>query len=115
MPWDGGRVQFYGQELGEALSTDDTIAFWVAANDCDPLPQSEWLPDLDPQDETRISRDTYAECSNGERVVLYTVDGGGHTWPGGPQYLPKFSIGPVSRDLHAGKVIWEFFESVAQE
>lgn len=111
MPWEGGLVHFYRQELGEALTTPDMIAFWVTANDCDPVPQSEWLPDEDPQDETRIHRDTYTECSNGEQVVLYTVDGGGHTWPGGPQYLPEFIIGRASRDLHAGNVIWEFFET----
>ncbi len=28
-------------------------------------------------------------CAAGTAVVFYQVDDGGHTWPGGPQYLPK--------------------------
>jgi polyhydroxybutyrate depolymerase len=34
-------------------------------------------------------------------VVLYRIEGGGHGWPGGPQYLPARAIGPVPRGLDA--------------
>jgi polyhydroxybutyrate depolymerase len=44
-------------------------------------------------------------------VLLFTVESGGHTWPGGPQYAPEFLIGRVSKDLHTGKVLWEFFDA----
>jgi polyhydroxybutyrate depolymerase len=40
-------------------------------------------------------------------VALYTVDGGGHTWPGGPAV--GRSVGRVSRELDATAAIWEFF------
>jgi polyhydroxybutyrate depolymerase len=42
-------------------------------------------------------------------VVLYTVTGGGHTWPGGEQYLPSALIGATSRQFDASQVIWRFF------
>jgi len=42
-------------------------------------------------------------------VELLTIAGGGHTWPGGSQYLPKFVIGPVSRDFSASERAWQFF------
>jgi len=48
-------------------------------------------------------------AARGPRVVLVTIDGGGHTWPGGPQYLPRFMIGRVCRDLDASDLIWDFF------
>ena len=37
------------------------------------------------------------------------IVGGGHTWSGGSQYLPKFVIGPVSRDFSASERAWQFF------
>ena len=42
------------------------------------------------------------------RVILYRVEGGGHTWPGGAQYLPERLIGPVARDLDATGILMEF-------
>jgi polyhydroxybutyrate depolymerase len=114
MPYDGGQVRFFRQELGGVISTADTVAFWVAANDCDPTPVSEHLPDLDPQDATRTRVDRYTGCADGVSVVLYEVAGGGHTLPGGAQYAPRFVIGRVSRDFHAGEAVWGFFEPAAR-
>ncbi len=54
---------------------------------------------------------TYAPCAQGTEVILYTIEGGGHAWPGGTQYLPRILIGPVSRDIDATQVIWQFFAS----
>ncbi len=42
-------------------------------------------------------------------MVLYAVEGGGHTWPGGLHYLPERFIGKTSRDFDAGEMIREFF------
>ena len=109
VPWEGGQVHFYRQELGEALSTPDTVAFWVSENGCDPTPVSEWLPDNDIGDKTRIKKEVYSKCDAQTSVVLFSVEGGGHTWPGGPQYLPAMIVGRVSHDLHAGEETWKFF------
>lgn len=110
VPFEGGQVHFFRRELGEVISTPDTVAFWVAVNGCDPTARMDKLPDLDPRDGTRIQLDTYSGCEGGVSVLLYTVDGGGHTLPGGAQYVLRFVIGRVSRDLHAGQTIWQFFE-----
>jgi polyhydroxybutyrate depolymerase len=111
MPYQGGQVHFFRQQLGEVLSTEQTVAMWAFANGCDPASETTLLPDLDPEDGTRIQLDAYAGCTLGVRVMLYTVQGGGHTWPGGSQYLPQFVIGRVSHDLRAGQEIWGFFET----
>jgi polyhydroxybutyrate depolymerase len=42
-------------------------------------------------------------------VTLLTIEGGGHTWPGGAQYLPRGIIGRVCRDFDASERIWAFF------
>ena len=110
VPWDGGEVHFLRTELGLALSTNEMVAFWVEANGCDSPPHVEQIPDLDPDDGTSITRDVYSDCDADTKVILYTVEGGGHTWPGGIQYAPEFLVGRISHDLHAGEVIWRFFE-----
>jgi len=38
-------------------------------------------------------------------VVLYRIEGGGHGWPGDPQYLPARVIGRISRRLDATKIL----------
>ena len=34
-------------------------------------------------------------------ATLYRIDGGGHGWPGGPQYMPSRVTGPIARHLDA--------------
>jgi polyhydroxybutyrate depolymerase len=41
-------------------------------------------------------------------VVLYTIEGGGHTWPGGPPV--GWRVGRVSRDLDATRTMIDFFD-----
>jgi polyhydroxybutyrate depolymerase len=38
-------------------------------------------------------------------VVLYRIEGGGHGWPGGPQFLPARVVGPIPRHLDATGVL----------
>ncbi len=45
----------------------------------------------------------------GADVVFYRVEGGGHTWPSGRQYLPERWVGKTNRDVNASEVIWRFF------
>ncbi|MCJ7568494.1 MAG: hypothetical protein MUO58_13220 [Anaerolineales bacterium] len=49
----------------------------------------------------------YTGCKNASEIVFYTIEGGGHTWPGGrPTY-----VGKTSRDINASQVMWEFFKA----
>lgn len=41
-------------------------------------------------------------------MILYTVEGGGHTWPGGKS-LPEWMVGRTTRDISATQVMWAFF------
>jgi polyhydroxybutyrate depolymerase len=61
-----------------------------------------------------VRRFVWAEGKGGTEVVLLRVENGGHTWPGGPKYLPEGFIGRVCRDFDATAVIWEFFKSHAK-
>jgi polyhydroxybutyrate depolymerase len=111
MPWEGGEVRFGAQRLGEVLSAEQTVARWVAFNGCHREPAVEILPDRAPLDGTRVSQTRYARCDGGADVLLYRVEGGGHTWPGGPQETPRNIVGRTSRDVDATDVIWRFFST----
>lgn len=109
VPWEGGYVHFFRKKLGKIISVPQTIDFWVARNGCSPEPQITNEPDTDPDDGTRVQKSVYGQCADGADVVLYEIKGGGHTWPGGYQYLPEFLIGKTNRDLNASETIWNFF------
>lgn len=113
VPFDGGPVKVLRQTRGEILSTAETVAFWREQNDCEADPVVEFLPDRDPDDQTRVRRETSSGCTGGHAVELYVVKGGGHTWPGGEQYMHQWFIGRTSNDIDANTVIWAFFEDQA--
>jgi polyhydroxybutyrate depolymerase len=49
---------------------------------------------------------TYMGCPAGVDVILCTVEGGGHTWPGG---TPVPTLGKTTTDLNATDSMWDFF------
>jgi polyhydroxybutyrate depolymerase len=56
-------------------------------------------------------RTVYPGGRGDREVVLVRLDGGGHSWPGGAQYLPRMLAGRVCHDLDATAVIWDFFRA----
>jgi polyhydroxybutyrate depolymerase len=114
VPYEGGEIRALRRGLGYVHSTSEVIQFWARHNSCAGEAERYPEPDRSPADGTRIWRMEYDHCLNNTRVILYEVEGGGHTWPGANQYLPKFLIGRLSRDMQASEVIIDFFEDVNQ-
>jgi polyhydroxybutyrate depolymerase len=109
--YQGGNITLpWGTTRGAIISTESAVAKWVDHNDCRAESVTVDLPDKDPADGTRVKRLSYTGCREGTEVVLYRIEGGGHTWPGGLQYLPKRLIGNMSYDIDATEIIWEFFK-----
>lgn len=92
------------------VSYQQVIDKWVAINKCNPHPVITQLPNIAIMDGTTITKEEYSADKNDAEVISYVVNNGGHTWPGGKQYLPKMMVGRVSRDMNACEVIWEFFK-----
>lgn len=112
VPWRGGEMRSGFRRLGKLISTEDTIEYWAEKNGCSEAPIRKELADKAPGDGTVVRRESYQNCRQGSQVVLYTIDRGGHTWPGGRQYRPEPEIGKVSRDIAAEAEIWAFFRSL---
>jgi polyhydroxybutyrate depolymerase len=109
VPYEGGQVKVLGRSRGEILSTEASVQWWVKHLDCGSSPKRSQLPDTVRIDGTHTEVERYTDCRGRVQVILYRVIGGGHTWPGGTQYLPKKLIGPVSRDFQATNKIFDFF------
>jgi polyhydroxybutyrate depolymerase len=76
------------------------IEAWVERDGCTLVP--ELIPAQGDASGVR-----YTGCKNASEIVFYTIEGGGHTWPGGrPTY-----VGKTSRDINASQVMWEFFKA----
>ena len=82
------------------------IPQWMSAraelNGCGATP--EVLPAIG-----MVSGVRYTVCEDDAEVVFYTIEGGGHTWPGGNP-LPKSIAGYTSMDISASETMWKFFE-----
>jgi polyhydroxybutyrate depolymerase len=117
VPYEGGNIysSIRKLNLGKVLSVDESIGFWVNRNQCSALPVVTEEPDLDPEDGTKVTKKEYFNSIDGTEVILYSVDGGGHTWPGGLQYLPSWIVGKTSRDINATEVIWAFFKKHSRQ
>ncbi len=76
-------------------------ANWAQRNRCAPDPVESAV-------ETDVTRLEYIGCADDAAVVLYTVQGGGHTWPGGKP-MPEWMVGPTSRSIDATRQMWAFF------
>lgn len=109
VPFRGGDAGASYDPKWRALSTAETVRYWVKVNGCQPTPAVSMEPDRDPQDGTRVRRESYSPCRDGSEVILLAVeDGGQHAWPGGGYAAP----GWISRDIDANSVIWEAERSV---
>lgn len=75
---------------------------WALRNGCAPDP-------VETPVSSQVTRRHYTSCANTASVVLYTIDGGGHTWPGGMP-LPEWFLGSTTYQIDASTLIWEFFE-----
>lgn len=106
VPIDGGAV---ARTHGKCVSLAAASSFWRSHDQTSSTPASSDFPDQ-AHDGTKVHRDLYSGGKQGTEVVVYTIDGGGHTWPGRVPYRPVFLVGRATRNLNATQVVWEFFQ-----
>ena len=82
--------------------TEADLASWARLNRCRPVPRIRSIG-------TMVVRRTWPGCQAGSEVVLYTVLGGGHTWPGSPVTLSAGTFGPTTQQIDATGLMLRFF------
>jgi polyhydroxybutyrate depolymerase len=78
------------------------VGEWAARNGCDAIPEQ-----FPPRDGAQ--GEIYRNCDAEVSVRLYTVVGGGHTWPGQAEVPPAFLVGALNQELAASDLLWRFF------
>ena len=78
----------------EAAATD-----WARHDGCDMEPaRQEWSK--------HVRTIAYSECRDDTAVLLFVIDGGGHTWPGSID-VPR--LGATTQEVNATDEMWAFF------
>jgi polyhydroxybutyrate depolymerase len=83
-------------------SVPNNIEWWVRRNGAKDTPVEK----LQRNDVTIV---TYRAKDETE-VILVTIYGGGHTWPGGRRMVKKSRVGAISESTSANDMMWEFFK-----
>lgn len=112
VPFKGGTVRGRGG-VSHSISVDSMVGKWRSADGCRGDPSMQALPDV--RDGTLVRRFESTACAANTEVILYKIDSGGHTWPGGKQYLPAAVIGPTTRALDGSEAIAQFFLAHARD
>ncbi len=97
-PYNGNGQRYW------TYSVPDAAQRWAEQDACSSTPSI-----TTPATGVRLA--TYGRCAANAAVELYTLDGAGHTWPGGPPLPRRITriLGPQSSELNANAVIWSFF------
>jgi len=100
-PYDGGAGA--SRNAGKFRSVEDTRRIWLSADDCSGKPEVSYSKG----DATCLR---WSECADDAEVIICTIAGGGHAWPGATSYpSQRICKGDLSHDLDANEMIWSFF------
>lgn len=91
--------------IGKLIATPTVAQDWAATNGCAIDSGIVQLPNISTTDGSTPEVETYSGCAR--TSVLYTLVGGGHTWPGTAHPLP--GLGSTDLDISASQLIWQFF------
>jgi polyhydroxybutyrate depolymerase len=116
VPWEGGDTPDPTGErrLGRVLSVPETLRVLARHNLCSASPRVEWVRERQSGDRAEVRRESWTNCKEGAEVVLYAIEGGGHTWPGGARYSAGKSLGKANQDIDPSAIIWGFFKRHAR-
>jgi polyhydroxybutyrate depolymerase len=99
-PYHGGSSWV---SLGKPIFPDiePFMANWARRNGCSPAAVESSIA----ADVTRIA---YPGC-DAAPVVLYRIEGGGHTWPAGG-HIAEWFVGTTTPSINASELMWKFYE-----
>ena len=106
VPFDGGAV---GGSHGSIVSTERALQLWLGVDALHGEPNTRSVAAKNSADCSEQWR-SWSGGSNDTAVTVIALAGGGHTWPGGAQYLPKAIVGAVCPELDGTRTIWDFFK-----
>jgi len=95
VPYEGGTISATGGPFGGIEAIMDG---WAEHNGCSGEP-------ITTEAAASVDLVEYQGCD--AETAHYVVEGGGHTWPGGPAVV---RLGATTDEISASELMWEFFE-----
>jgi len=92
----------FGNQANGLMGADGTLAYWAGRQQCGGAIAAN-LPNL-ANDGTTVTQTQYTGCTGGTALQLYTINNGGHEWPGGDPTL----FGVTTMDIAATGLVWQF-------
>ena len=96
-----GGIGANAREAKPRKSVAETLSYWLDRNSCHDMPT-----------QTRTVGNAhcarYGPGRDGAVVELWTLEDGGHTWPGGESTLSRDIAGHTNTDIIASEVMWDF-------
>jgi len=99
-------VPYFGGPLGILLLQDrilpqveEAVAEWGDRDGCKPRPKIKMVSE-------HVQLTDYSGCDGKTDVQLYSVSGGGHTWPGS---IPVGPLGETTTEINAADLLLDFF------
>ncbi len=97
------RIVPYAGNASTLPPVEEWAADWAERDGCAPEPET-----LTPVGDASAIR--YGDCEGDAEVILYTLAGAGHTWPGGGE-ISSFITGLTNQDIEASALMYDFFMS----
>lgn len=113
VPYEGGPMDLAPLRLGADLTqgpsyfvgAEEWVAGWAGLNGC--TPSAEALPQ-----QGDVVGKHYTGCDEDADVVFYTIEDGGHQWPGGGTI---HGAGKNTMEIDATEEMWQFFQNYSLE
>ncbi len=99
---------------GSVYPVEYSVRFWVNFDHTDTIPSVYSYPDIDTEDGGNVIRYKYENGVDGTEVILYKINGGGHSAPSiKEQYsaLFEYYFGKQNHDIEMTTEVWNFFKS----
>lgn len=102
VPYTGGKGTGSGTANSTFLPVEQALADWANRNKCSSSPTTTAISPL-VQDGITIDKIVYGSCS--ASTLMYRINGGVHSWPGG-------TSDTSTKAFNASDAIWKFFSSI---
>jgi polyhydroxybutyrate depolymerase len=107
VPYGGGTVAGNPSQIEGAV---DLANYWRVNNNCSTTIDPRTLPDINQTDNSTVTLTEFTDCDCDANVKLYTINGGGHTWPGVENIAYEMIAGETNEDINASELLWDFFD-----
>jgi polyhydroxybutyrate depolymerase len=107
VPFNGGVGTSFVTKDNSFISVAQALSDWSGRNKCFGKEVVTSIPPLT-NDGITVDKIMYSGCV--AETILYRINGGTHSWPGGTQARAQESAAP-SQSFDASETIWTFFSS----